>query len=133
MAEVGLLSTWVVLVIIIREFIISGLRSYAGASGVVISAGPWGKQKLAITVVALVWALLAAYGAVGGSMAALPLGPITLQTIFNLWPIPMALAVFWTIASAVDYLWKSWSLLRNGWSPEAAAEATSTRPVSRKS
>ncbi|PMP74011.1 MAG: CDP-diacylglycerol--glycerol-3-phosphate 3-phosphatidyltransferase, partial [Chloroflexus aggregans] len=60
MIEVGLLPAWVALAIIIREFVVSGLRSFAAAEGVVISARRFGKQKLVITVVALIWRLLAA-------------------------------------------------------------------------
>ena len=60
MVEVGLLSSWIALVVIVRDFAVSGLRSFAAAEGVVISARQWGKQKLVITVVAIVWRLLAA-------------------------------------------------------------------------
>src|SRR5690242_21572274 len=59
MAEVGLASSWIALVVIGRDFAVSGLRSFAAAEGVVISARQWGKQKLVITVVAIVWRLLA--------------------------------------------------------------------------
>jgi hypothetical protein len=60
MVEVGLISGWIALVVIVRDFAVSGLRSFAAAEGVVISARQWGKQKLVITVVAIVWRLLAA-------------------------------------------------------------------------
>src|SRR6185295_18785523 len=60
MVEGGLLPTWIALVIIVRDFAVSGLRSFAAAEGQVISARQWGKQKLVITVIALVWRLLAA-------------------------------------------------------------------------
>jgi CDP-diacylglycerol--glycerol-3-phosphate 3-phosphatidyltransferase len=118
MIECGLVSSWIGVIIIGREFIISGLRSYAASEGVVISAGMWGKQKFAITVVALAWRLLAAAATAAGMPvgwdAALP--GILLQS----WQIAMALAVIWTIMSGVDYIWKAWPLLRQGWSPERA-------------
>src|SRR5829696_6661487 len=60
MVQVELLSSWIALVVIVRDFAVSGLRSFAAAEGVVISARQWGKQKLVITVVAIVWLLLAA-------------------------------------------------------------------------
>src|SRR5215216_665561 len=60
MVELGLLPGWVALLIIVRDFAISGLRSYAAAEGQVISARQWGKQKLVITVSALVWRWVAA-------------------------------------------------------------------------
>jgi CDP-diacylglycerol--glycerol-3-phosphate 3-phosphatidyltransferase len=42
MVEVGLLSGWIALVVIVRDFAVSGLRSFAAAEGVVISARQWG-------------------------------------------------------------------------------------------
>jgi CDP-diacylglycerol--glycerol-3-phosphate 3-phosphatidyltransferase len=114
-----LLSVWIGLIILGREFIISGLRAYASASNVIISAGVWGKQKFTITVVALVWRLLAASAEVAGVAVAWNAG---LPGIFlNLWVVLMALAIIWTVLSAVDYIHKSWPLLRAGWTPRPAA------------
>ena len=41
----GLLSAWIVIVIMSREFIISGFRLVAADKGIVIAAGYWGKLK----------------------------------------------------------------------------------------
>ncbi len=41
----GRLSAWIAIVIIAREFIISGFRLVASDAGVVIAAGSWGKWK----------------------------------------------------------------------------------------
>ena len=43
--EMGLLPSWFVIVIIAREFIISGFRLVASDAGVVIAASFWGKFK----------------------------------------------------------------------------------------
>lgn len=132
--ELGKLSSWIALVIVVREFAVSGLRSYAAAEGRVIAAGMWGKQKLAITVVALVWRLLAAYAEAGGPGVDVGLGPVTLRLIFGLWWLPMALAVIWTIFSAVDYFRNAWPLLRASWRPDPVAPAAveTTRHVAKK-
>ena len=45
MIELGRLPAWVVIVIIAREFIISGFRLIAAENGVVIAANYWGKFK----------------------------------------------------------------------------------------
>jgi len=114
MVELRLLPGWVALLIIVRDFAISGLRSYAAAEGQVISARQWGKQKLVITVIALVWRLVAA------AIAGLDGAPPLLTLLVSLWPIPLALALFWTVFSGVEYFWKAWPLLK-GQSPAATA------------
>lgn len=115
LVQQGLLSTWIALLIIVRDFAVSGLRSFASAEGQVIPAGVWGKQKLVITVTALVWLLLHAHAQAGGFLGGLLDG--WLAWLFALWPIPMALTVIWTIASGAEYFWHSWTLLRTSWSP----------------
>ena len=132
--ELGKLSSWIALVIVVREFAVSGLRSYAAAEGRVIAAGIWGKQKLAITVTALVWRLLSGYAESGGPGADVGIGPVTLRLIFSLWWVPMALAVVWTIFSAVDYFRNAWPLLRSSWQPEpdTSPPVEPARPVPKK-
>jgi CDP-diacylglycerol--glycerol-3-phosphate 3-phosphatidyltransferase len=117
MVEVGLVSSWIALVVIVRDFAVSGLRSFAAAEGVVISARQWGKQKLVITVVAIVWRLLAA-GYLGAAAPAFQAPPGDLSGLglllawgFSIWPIPMALMLAWTIFSGAEYFWKAWPLL----------------------
>ena len=43
--ETGKLQAWIVLIIIAREFIISGFRLVASDNGIVIAASYWGKFK----------------------------------------------------------------------------------------
>ena len=43
--ETGQLAAWIVIVIISREFIISGFRLIAAENGIVIAANYWGKFK----------------------------------------------------------------------------------------
>ena len=117
MVQVGLISSWIALVVIVRDFAVSGLRSFAAAEGVVISARQWGKQKLVITVVAIVWRLLAA-AYLGADAPAFQVPPgdwsglgLLLAWGFSIWPIPMALMLAWTIFSGAEYFWKAWPLL----------------------
>lgn len=124
MVQTGLISGWVAFVIIVREFIVSGLRSFAAAEGVVISAGQLGKQKLVIQLVAIIWRLLAANAASGGIFGVLVGG--ALSGLLDLWWIAMALAVIWTLGSGAEYIWKAWPLLRASWAPRPVSEAPSS-------
>ena len=45
LVQLGRLSAWVVIIIVSREFIISGFRLVAAERGTVIAASPWGKLK----------------------------------------------------------------------------------------
>lgn len=124
MVERDLLSGWVALLIIVRDFAVSGLRSYAAAEGQVISARQWGKQKLVITVVALVWRLLAAALTPGALPFQLEFSgrsgvALLLAQLVSFWPAPLALAIIWTIFSGVEYFWKAWPLLSTQWLPGA--------------
>ena len=56
--DLGKLSAWVAMVIIAREFAVSGLRMVAAAEGVVIPASRWGKAKTAGQMVAILVVIL---------------------------------------------------------------------------
>lgn len=96
--EVGITNSWVLLVIVAREFLVSGLRMVVANSGVVIPASNLGKWKTAVTMVAICGLLF---------VRALPVGDITsmLGTIFN---VLLYVSVALTIWSGVDYFVKCW-------------------------
>ncbi|MDO8987573.1 MAG: CDP-diacylglycerol--glycerol-3-phosphate 3-phosphatidyltransferase [Coriobacteriia bacterium] len=54
LVELGSLPAWVALVIISREFIVTGLRMVAVAEGTVIAAGSFGKFKTVMQIIAIV-------------------------------------------------------------------------------
>ena len=93
--EYGKIAAWVVIVIIAREFIISGFRMIAAEKGVVIAAGWWGKVKTAVTMVTLVFLLfVTAIGVNDGSGTVL----------FIVEQVLIYLSCFLTIMSLIDYL-----------------------------
>ena len=100
LVELGLLSSWVPIVIVAREMLVSGLRMLVASAGVVVSASILGKIKTATTMVAICLFILM----VSPIVAAL--------TWFYVlaWALMLA-AVFFTIASMVDYFAKAWPLL----------------------
>lgn len=53
LVELDRLAAWVAMVIIAREFMVSGLRMVAASQHVVIAASQWGKVKTTVQVVAI--------------------------------------------------------------------------------
>lgn len=98
--EVGMTNAWVLLVIIAREFLVSGLRMVVATQGVVVAASNLGKWKTAVTMVSICGLLLA---------RALPL-PAS-DILANVFGWGMLVAVLLTIWSGVDYFVKCWPYL----------------------
>ena len=107
LAAVGLAPGWMAAVIIAREFLVTGLRSYAAALGIVIPAGGWGKAKTLITIVALFLVLLQGDAASGGLVSHWSWLRETLLTRFGPYTLPLwalLLAVVWTVGSGAEYI-----------------------------
>ncbi len=94
--ELGQLPAWMVLIIISREFIISGFRLVASDNGVVIAASYWGKWKTVFQMVSVVLLIL-------------NIEALSMVTAIALW---IALAL--TIISLVDYIIKNVGILTEG-------------------
>ena len=114
LAVVHLIPGWMAAVIIAREFLVTGLRSFAAALGVVIPAGGWGKAKTLITIVALLLVLLEGDARMGGWLSAQaapgswllsPLGPFTI----SVWAL--LVGVIWTLGSGAEYIREAIPLL----------------------
>jgi CDP-diacylglycerol--glycerol-3-phosphate 3-phosphatidyltransferase len=104
LVKVALLNPWAAIIILVREFVVTGLRSFAAAEGSVIPAGRWGKLKMLVTIVAIGWLLVQANFDRGGVVAAL-LGGSLLAPLVGLAPIAIWAAVVLTIISGVEYVW----------------------------
>jgi len=52
--EVGLMPAWLVLLVIVREFMVTGMRLVAAAKGRVIAATIFGKVKTVVTVICII-------------------------------------------------------------------------------
>lgn len=58
MPDRNLIPAWIVVVIIAREFLVTGLRLLAAARGRVVPAGAWGKHKMVWQIAAIIAVLL---------------------------------------------------------------------------
>ena len=52
--QLGSVPAWMVIIIIAREFAITGLRSLAAADGIIIAASKWGKAKTISQMIAII-------------------------------------------------------------------------------
>ena len=96
--EIELVPSWAVLLIVAREFLVSGLRMVVSTKGVGIAASNLGKWKTATTMTAICGLLVA---------ATLPAGGIA-STIKLISDIAMWIALALTAWSGIDYFVKSW-------------------------
>jgi len=76
MVEVGLLPTWIVARLLVRELVVQGVRQVAASADVVIAARWLGKGKTVATNVGVAVLLLAVDAATDGPLAGTGLGPV---------------------------------------------------------
>jgi CDP-diacylglycerol---glycerol-3-phosphate 3-phosphatidyltransferase len=114
LVQVSVVPAWIVIVIVSREFLVAGLRSLSAARGIVIPAGPWGKQKTLLTLLSI-GGILLARGLQGATAFPLGLSTGAAPNTFADYLLAAAdfvllLAVVWTIASAIEYMRGAWSI-----------------------
>ena len=96
MIELDQLPAWMVIIIISREFIISGFRLVAADNGVVIAASYWGKFKTTFQMIGVVLLIL-------------NIEALSMITAAVVW-----IALILTVVSLVDYIVKNIGILTNG-------------------
>lgn len=95
LVELGRIPSWVVILIISREFIISGFRLIASDNGVVIAASYWGKFKTTFQMI-MVCLMIA------------NIPQIQLITDIIMW-----IALILTVVSLIDYLLKNKDVMKD--------------------
>ena len=95
LVEMGRIPAWIVIVIISREFIISGFRLIASDNGRVIAASYWGKFKTTFQMV-MICLMIA-----------------NIEALSVLTTIVMWVALVLTVVSLVDYLMKNKDVLKD--------------------
>ncbi|WP_026570298.1 MULTISPECIES: CDP-diacylglycerol--glycerol-3-phosphate 3-phosphatidyltransferase [Sediminibacillus] len=99
LVEMGSAPAWVVIVIISREFAVTGLRLVAAGEGLVLAASQMGKLKTVLQIVAISALLLHNFPF---SYLQFPFGIICLYA-----------AMIITIVSGYDYFRKNWHVMRD--------------------
>lgn len=94
----GRIYSWIVIIIIVREFIISGLRLVAVDNGIVIAANYWGKIKTVFQMFMCIFLI-----------ANLPGTFVYVIEQILIWG-----SLIFTIVSLVDYMYKNRSVITDG-------------------
>jgi CDP-diacylglycerol--glycerol-3-phosphate 3-phosphatidyltransferase len=99
-----IVPAWIAVLIIGREFLVSGLRSIAVAQGFTIEASDLGKSKMVVQIVSVVAAILAHAWDYWPIPGATWIFPVDVIAHFAIW-----FMVALSLVSAVDYFWGFWS------------------------
>ena len=97
LVDMGKLASWIVIIIVAREFIISGFRLIAADNGVVIAASYWGKFKTTFQMI----------------MVILLIADIQIYWVQILTLIVTYVAVILTVISLIDYIVKNKNVLKD--------------------
>ena len=105
MADYRIIPAWIVVVVLSREFLVTGLRLLAVSDGVVIAADKSGKFKTAFQMFSLI---------IGGAGWVKLFGfNIFEPTVWKIWYGIMLLVVFLTLYSGISYFVKNYKLITN--------------------
>lgn len=117
MVELEVFPSWMVILILCREFLITGLRTLAVQQGKVLSADRWGKNKTISQMTTIIAALV--YLAGRDILTMLDLWePYVVQRWQLAWWLEtllqamMLICVILTVVSGWNYVRKNWQLIR---------------------
>lgn len=97
--ELKMIHSWVAMVIIAREFAVTGLRTIAASEGIVIAASWWGKIKTVIQIITIICILI-------------DLNHPTILPNYTT-KVCIAAAVIITVISGIDYFVKNKHVFKN--------------------
>ncbi|MBQ7974266.1 MAG: CDP-diacylglycerol--glycerol-3-phosphate 3-phosphatidyltransferase [Clostridia bacterium] len=97
----GLISSWVIIIVLFREFAVSGIRLVAAGTGEVIAASFWGKLKTVSQMIAIILTFV---------LIIIPLFSYNVNYIIinvSIW-----ISTVLTLLSGWDYIYKNKNLLK---------------------
>lgn len=119
LTDLNVIPSWITIVIIAREFIISGFRLIAAEKGVVIAAGKSGKWKTAVTMVMICF-LLCVVNTQGFLSKAAVYEPGSIEGVYPAYwvlyiigYVLMIAALVLTVVSLIDYLVKNKDVMKD--------------------
>ena len=108
LVELKIIAGWAAVIIIAREFAVSGLRTIAAAEGKVIAASMWGKVKTVTQIIAIIISLLRVNIESSETLLTYFSNSNFMMNMISFLPkITMLLAIIITIISGVDYFAKN--------------------------
>ncbi len=97
----GLISPWVIIIVLFREFAVSGIRLVAAGTGEVIAASWWGKLKTVSQMVAIILTFV------------LIIVPVFTESVnYIIVNIAVWISTVLTLVSGWDYIYKNKNLLQ---------------------
>ena len=110
LVEFGKIPAWIPIIVLTREFLVSGYRLVAAESGQVIAASIWGKIKTATQMVAIILIFIDKYNFFDFINTSMTLGRYGINIVSS---ILMFISVIATIFSGWDYLKNGKDLLKD--------------------
>ncbi|MBE6055044.1 MAG: CDP-diacylglycerol--glycerol-3-phosphate 3-phosphatidyltransferase [Clostridium sartagoforme] len=114
LVELQVVPAWATVIIIAREFAVSGLRTIAASEGKVIAASMWGKVKTVIQIIAIVALLIQVNIGASKYLISLVQNNTIISDIIKYGPkFLLLLAVIMTLISGYDYFKKNMNIINS--------------------
>lgn len=115
--ETGLASSWILIIILLREFLVTSVRMVSSARNIVIAANMWGKVKTVSQIVAIVLVIVLQFALQLFNQGFIPSGGLDIALLTNVFDIIGRVAVWisaaLTLISGCVYIWQSKELFKD--------------------
>lgn len=114
--SIGRMNVWALMIVLIREFMVTSVRLMAAEGGKVVAANGWGKAKTVAQYVAIIYMLTALEFSTWNAGILSSVGwPETVFTLpVDLGAIPIWIATILTAISGIVYFWDNRAFFLDG-------------------